>query len=277
MQPTLFSVGRFGVDGYGLALAAGFLAALTVATRAAARDGLEPTRVRDLGFYLLAAGVVGARLLFVVTNAGFYVDACRAGPWWACLRPLAVWEGGLVFYGGLLGALLVAATVPPRLGLDRRRAADAVAPALALGHAIGRVGCFLAGCCWGRPTSLPIGVRFPPESAVFADLVTRGLLSPAAARTPPLHPVQLYEAVGELALFAALTWLARRRRYPGQVALAWVIGYGLLRATVELLRGDPGRRLLFGPISTSQLIAALTIAAALAVGARLRRGELSRA
>jgi phosphatidylglycerol:prolipoprotein diacylglycerol transferase len=121
--------------------------------------------------------------------------------------------------------------------------ADLLAPSLALGHALGRVGCFLAGCCYGKVSTL--GVRFPPASVAYHELAYSGLVAPGAPFTPALAPTQLYEAAGEGLIFALLVVLGRRRRFPGSLALVYVMAYALLRATVEVLRGDAGRGFLF--------------------------------
>jgi phosphatidylglycerol:prolipoprotein diacylglycerol transferase len=269
VKPTLVELTAFGrplaLSSYGLCLALGFLVGVGVAVRRARRAGLDGAAVRDLSVLLVVVGVAGARLLFVATQLDVYAAACRAGVD-GCLRPLAVWEGGLVWYGGVAAALPVAWGWARRRSLHPLRLADALVPAVALGHAFGRLGCFLAGCCFGRPSSLAWAVRFPPASLAFQELAARGRLAGAATATPPLHPVQLYEALVEFALFASLIALEPRKRWHGQLVCGWLVGYGLLRAALELVRGDPVRGFVWGPISTSQAIAALSIAAAL--GAR---------
>jgi phosphatidylglycerol:prolipoprotein diacylglycerol transferase len=265
VRPVLFTVHAlsrdFALHTYGVAIAVAFLVAIFVGTRTAARSGEDPDKVRDLCFWLLVSSLVGARLVFLATNVPDYVRLCREEN--DCFRALRVWEGGLVFYGGFFAALAVAVYYTRRHAMNFWRTADILAPSVALGHFFGRLGCFAAGCCWGKEasgTALHWAARFPSESLAFQDYVARGALPDGAQVTPPLHPVQLYEALGELGLFFALSLLGRRKRWDGQVLVAWLLGYAALRFTVELYRGDAARKFVVGALSTSQAIA---VAAAL--------------
>lgn len=258
MRPVLFDFHGYGLHTYGIAIAVAFLVAIFVGTRTAARLGEDADKVRDLCFWLLVSSLVGARLLFILTNIPDYVRLCREEH--DCLRAFKVWEGGLVFYGGFFGALLMGVWYMRRHKMPFWRTADILAPSVALGHFFGRLGCFAAGCCWGAQSRLPWAMSFPSESLVFQDYVARGALPASAEVTPALHPVQLYEASGDLALFFALSILGRRKRWDGQVLVAYLIGYSLLRFAVELFRGDDLRKFVVASLSTSQAIA---IAAAL--------------
>ena len=282
VRPVLFSVHAFGhelaLHSYGVAIAVAFLVAIFVGTRTAERTGEDPDKVRDLCFWLLVSSLIGARLVFLATNVPDYVRLCRVEG--DCLRPLRVWEGGLVFYGGFFGALGTAWWYMRRHAMPFWRVADILAPSVALGHFFGRLGCFAAGCCWGAEAhgaALGWAARFGAESLAFQDYVARGALPPTADVTPPLHPVQLYEAAGELALFFFLSLLGRRKRWDGQVLVVYLLGYALLRFVVELFRGDAVRKFVVGTLSTSQAIAlaALVLALALWLAAR-RRAHLSR-
>ncbi len=271
MRPVLYSLHAFGqnfaLHSYGLAIAAGFLIAIFLGARQARRVGEDPGQVQELCFWLLVSSLAGARLLFVLTNVPSYLETCAEGlrgqsmsqAVWACSRPLHVWEGGLVFYGGFLSACGFAWWYARRRKMSFARTADILAPSVAIGHFFGRLGCYAAGCCWGTTTTQPWGVRFPSESLVFQQLVTEGKLSAAASFTPPLHPVQLYEAFGELVLYFVLSWYAPRKRYDGQVLVGWLAGYAVLRFVVELFRGDDVRRFVFAGLSTSQFIALCTL------------------
>jgi phosphatidylglycerol:prolipoprotein diacylglycerol transferase len=282
MRPVLLSLHlghqHLALHSYGVAIAAGFMLAIWIAVRNAARLGEDAERVRDLCFWLLVSSMLGARALFVATNVPSYVDACRvalderslAATVSGCTRPLHVWEGGLVFFGGLIAAIGVAWWFTRKNEMSFWRIADALAPSVALGHFFGRLGCWAAGCCWGAPTDSPLGVRFPPESLAFENLVTEGKLAPDASATPPLHPVQLYEAGGLLVLFIALGWLGQRKRYDGQVLVAYLIGYSILRFCVEILRGDAVRRFVAPGLSTSQAIAIVAAGVAVVLAKRLR-------
>jgi phosphatidylglycerol---prolipoprotein diacylglyceryl transferase len=266
LRPVLFSLALGGqpyvVHTYGIAIAVGFVVAILVGVRTARKMGEDAERVRDLCFWLLVSSLVGARLLFIVTMLPQYVDACRVAH--DCFAIFRVWQGGLVFFGGFFGALLAAVWYTRRHNMGFFRVADILSPSVALGHFFGRLGCFAAGCCWGKPADVPWAVRFPSESLAYQDAVARGALPPSAEMTMPLHPTQLYEAFGELAIFFALSLLLRRKRWDGQILVAWLVAYSILRFTVEMFRGDAVRGFLFG-VSTSQLIALLTLPLAAAI------------
>jgi phosphatidylglycerol:prolipoprotein diacylglycerol transferase len=260
------------VPSYGTAVMLGFALATWLAIRQAARladpagagQGGAPdsgalaitrTDLLDLAFYLLVFGVVGSRLLFVLLNAGDFARLCagsgdprpfaRAAS--DCLAPLKIWDGGLVFYGGLLAAAAVTARFVRRRRWSFGVVGDLFAPGLALGHAIGRLGCLGAGCCFGKACAaagIPCAA-FPPGSVAYTHLASFAHLPAGAAATPPLHPTQLYESAALLALFFVLILWRRRQRFHGQLFLIYLLGYGLLRVAIELFRGDATRRFLF--------------------------------
>jgi phosphatidylglycerol---prolipoprotein diacylglyceryl transferase len=251
VRPTLFTL-PFGAHGvavhsYGFAIALGFAAGVVLAAREARRVGLDAGRMLDLLFWILVSGVLGSRLTFVLLHAGDFVQLCRQGD---CLAPLKLWQGGLVFYGGALVATGAVALFTRRHGWSFGQVADVLAPALALGHAFGRMGCFFAGCCFGKVCRL--GLSFPPGSVAFDELTRTGVVPPSAAGTPPLHLTQLYEAGGELAIFFLLILTRRRQRFAGATALLYAVSYAVLRFVVELFRGDVGRGFV-GPLSTAQV------------------------
>jgi phosphatidylglycerol:prolipoprotein diacylglycerol transferase len=264
---------QFELHTYGLAIATGFLVAILNGTRTARRLGEDAGAVRDLCFWLLVSSLVGARLLFLLTNLPAYVQLCREGG--DCWRALRVWEGGLVFYGGFFAALGTAWWFCRHFKLRFWRIADLLAPQVAIGHFFGRLGCFAAGCCWGRETSLPWAMRFGKGSVALADMQARGALDGAATQTPLLHPVQLYEALGELALFCVLSLWLRRKRYDGQILVGYLVGYALLRLLLELYRGDAARKFVVGALSTSQAIALATLGLGIGL-AWFRRARFSR-
>lgn len=285
MRPVLVSVHLFGTElalhSYGVAIAGAFIIAILVGSREARRIGEDPDAIQDLCFWLLVSSVAGARLLYVLTNLPTFAQACIAGrathsfslALWGCTRALHIWEGGLVFYGGLAAAVGFAWWYTKKRQMSFRRTADVLAPSIALGHFFGRLGCFAAGCCWGRAASpsLPWAVRFPEGSLVFQSMMDAGHLKPDALLTPPLHPVQLYEALGELALYFALALFARRKRYDGQVLIVYLIAYALLRFFCELYRGDAIRRFVMPGLSTSQALALLSVPVALLLARAWRR------
>jgi phosphatidylglycerol---prolipoprotein diacylglyceryl transferase len=295
MYPELVRLFGGGLHTYGVLIAVGFLLAVVLTARQAKREGTDPDRLLDLGFWLLLAGFVGARLLFVLTDLGYYVGSCRGTGQprttgqvvWDCSRALHVWEGGVVWYGGFLAALGVGVWILHRRRMKILRTADLIMPAVPLGHFFGRLGCFAAGCCYGKPTASAIGVAYGPKSLALSDLAD--VLPPGATTTMPLHPTQLYEAGGELLVFFWLLWLSRRRRFDGQVLLAYLFIYPLLRTVVEVFRGDAARRYVVALatrglngvlglppdapsfLSVSQAISLLVAAGALALWLALRR------
>ncbi|MDH7499696.1 MAG: prolipoprotein diacylglyceryl transferase, partial [candidate division NC10 bacterium] len=231
MHPILFKIGPFTLHTYGLFISMGVLLAIALAAREARREGLDPQKMLDLGFYLLVASIIGSRLLFVLI---FYPDYLHRP--WAIFK---LWEGGLVFYGGFVLALAVGIWYLRRNRLPLWRTADLWAAPLALGHALGRIGCFSAGCCYGKPSSVPWAVTFSdPQSLAILGV--------------PLHPVQLYETLSNFLLFCFLFLFRRFRRFEGQVFWLYVLLYSLLRFLLEFYRGDARGFLLPPYLSISQ-------------------------
>jgi phosphatidylglycerol:prolipoprotein diacylglycerol transferase len=250
MHPRLFTIpafdllrwhlGPFTLPTYGVLIAIAFLAGLYVASREAQREGLDAERITDLALYVLIAGIVGARLLLLAIDWRFYISHKRE-------ILSAVLQSGGVFYGGLLLALPVAWWYTRRHNLDGWRTADVLAPGVVIGQAIGRLGCLAAGCCHGRPATVPWAIT-------FRDVYTYRLIG-----TPldtPLHPTQLYESAACLLIFGALLWIGRHKRFQGEVALAYLVLYSVARFIIEFYRGDKARGFPFGgTLSTSQWIA----------------------
>jgi phosphatidylglycerol:prolipoprotein diacylglycerol transferase len=247
-------------------IAVGLAAAIALAHRRARTASVDPGRVLDLAFWMTLSGFVGARVLYALVNAGDYARACVSGAGeprtvgevlWDCTRVVRVWEGGLVFYGGIAGAAIVAFRFARAEGWSFASVGDLFAPPLALGHAFGRLGCFLAGCCFGKPSAAGWAARFPRGSVAFDELAASGAVAPDADVTPGLHPTQLYEALGDFAIFAALMVLGPRlRRRSGATLLVYLGLYAALRFTVEMFRGDAARRFV-AALSTPHLAALL--------------------
>ena len=271
MYPTLFEIGPFTLHSFGLMAALGFLAALFAMTALARRGlagGLTPDGVSQLLVMVMLGGAFGARFAYVAEHwtsefAGRgFVEVFRFD------------KGGLMFYGGLVGAILLIALFSRIRRLPLVGLLDLCATALPLGHAFGRVGCFLNGCCYGRPTSCFLGVTYPAGSSVWADHVHQGLVTRGAAGSLPVFPSQLIEAAANLLLFAALFHLMRRRPARGFVSGVYLVSYAVIRFFTETLRGDP--RMPVGPLSISQAIsvAALLSGVAFLVCSRFasRRG-----
>ncbi|HEV7842232.1 MAG TPA: prolipoprotein diacylglyceryl transferase [Pyrinomonadaceae bacterium] len=241
MYPEIFRIGNFPINTYGVLLALAFLVALLIAARLASRDGLPRERIYDLGLWMLLAALVGSKVLMLWTEPAY-----RENPWQ--LFSLDFLRSGGVFYGGLLGAILTGYLLVRRYGLPWWKTADAFAPGIALGQSIGRLGCFSAGCCWGKPTNLPWGVRFTELGHEITGVPI----------DQHLHPTQLYESAATLLIFLFLIWLHRRKRFSGQVILFYSVLYGVTRFLIEFVRDDPrgdiaGLTTLTG-LSTSQLI-----------------------
>jgi len=208
----------------------------------------NPHRRRYLLVFLagLPLGLAGARSIPILQ------DAVLAGR----LTFGIIASGGLVFYGGALAGLLAMGLGCRVLGLSPWPLLDAVCRVAPLGHAFGRLGCFFGGCCFGAPTDTPLGVRFPAGSPAFLQQRAHGLLPPEAVASLPVHPSQLYEAVGNVALFAVLAAVSRRRGGlpPGRLTTLYLLGYAILRFSLEFWRGDLIRGVYFG-LSASQYVA----------------------
>ena len=242
MFPVFFSIGPLTIHTYGVLVAAGVLVALGLAAKQAGKTGVSRDRILDFGMYTLLSGIIGARVFFVLTDWSYY----RFHP----ADIVKIWEGGLVFYGGVLLAIPTALWYVKRSGLRLWPTADIWAPSLAIGHAIGRIGCFCAGCCYGRPAGgLPWAVTF-----TSADTL--------AVKGVPLHPTQLYESAGELVNFLVLILLKRRQSFQGQLFWVYILNYSVIRSVVEMFRGDSVRGFLVPGFSISQGISVLMFASA---------------
>jgi len=269
MYPILFQFNSFNIYAYGFFIALGFVMAVVLAAlkirksthstpRSEARGmlrvdterrflprfknrGLAPSNVSnirisfeeivELFFYTVFSAFLGSRILFVLIN----FDVYRQHP----LRIFKIWEGGLVFYGGLILAVIVAFWYLRRRRLPIWKLADLISPLIALGLSFGRIGCFLAGCCYGNETSLPWAVVFKnPDSLARLNV--------------SLHPTQLYDAANGLAIFFFLNWMEKRKTFDGQIFWLLLFLYSITRFFIEFLRGDPRGFLFGGLLSTSQ-------------------------
>ncbi len=262
------SFGPFTLHTYGFLLAIAFLLGLWVASRQARRAAAVlyatdderaryASRVTDMAVWVLIAGLVGAKLLLVLVDWRYFTS--HPG------QLASIFQSGGVFYGGLIGGMLVAWWYVSRFKLPGWLTADVLAPGVVLGQAIGRLGCFSAGCCWGKACTLPWAVTF---TDIYAS---------RAVGTPmdtPLHPVQLYESLAAFLIFAFLLWLAPRKSFHGQVALSYVALYSAARFALEFWRGDPDRgSWLGGVVSTSQIIAVVLLLGTALLVPRVRRSQ----
>lgn len=257
MLPRLLDFGEYGLPTYGVMAAIGLIAGLTINVRLAKREGLDPAKCWDLGILAILSGILGAKILFIANDWQHFRDH----PWE--VFSLETLQTGGVFYGGLVAAIAVSLWYMRRNHLPLLKTCDVFAPGVALGHAVGRLGCFAAGCCYGKPTALPWGVTFTNE------LANRLVGTPLDV---PLHPTQIYESLVELANFGILMWLLRRRSFDGQVIGTYLFLYGFARYFLEFLRGDPGRGSLFhGAMTGTQFISILMVIAGGALWLRRER------
>lgn len=228
MHPILFKLGPISVYSYGFMVAIAFIAATYLAQRAARQTDISPSFIIDLALLMLFSGIIGARLLYVVLNIKDYIE-----------RPLEIimlQHGGLVFYGGAIFALAAGILYIKRKRLSVYKIGDLLAPYVALGQAIGRIGCFLNGCCFGKPTDSVFGVVFP-------------------GATQPIHPTQVYSSLALIFLYGFLRLLQKIGVKEGTVLLFYGLLYSAGRFLMEFLRGDNIIE-LFG-LTFSQFVSAI--------------------
>jgi len=296
MRPELFRLFDVGFPAYFVLLLSGFLFATATGVLWARRIGLNPDVIVDLGLAMLLAGVAGSRILHVIADGYFwdYVHLCtdpakvdwpldRAeclssaydGVWDAaksvchpkhtdCFAWAKFWAGGLTYYGGFLGATAAAVWLLRRDKFPFWKAADMAGFAIPLGLAFGRMGCLLAGCCFGAQSSLPWALSFPPRSPASEEQAKNHLLESVRMWSNPVHPTQIYESAASLGIAAVLLfWLLPRKKYDGQVFAGFLVLYAVARFVIEILRRDA--RGGAGGLSTSQLIGLGLVAGAVAI------------
>lgn len=252
MYPVIFKIPIFGgltVHSYGVMVAIGFLCAIAWITYESKRVGQNPSRALDLIFYILIAAIVGSRIFHVAISER---EAFLENP----LMVLSVWRGGLVFYGGFIASVLVSVWYVRKHKMNFLITSDIFAPAVSLGHAVGRIGCFLAGCCYGKVCAREhwYSVVFPNNQDSFA---------PGGV---PLIPTQLFESAGELCIFLSLVVLSRFKKFDGQIMATYLILYSILRYTLEFFRGDEVRGFVIDPwLSTSQFVSLIIFACGVAM------------
>ena len=250
MYPILLSIGSFKLYTYGLFVAFGFLAAMWISKRLARPYQIHPESITDVYFVILISSIIGARALYVFIT----FDTFRGNP----MDMFKIWNGGLVFFGGFCAAVIGTLICIRLKKLPLWQTADIIAPGIALGHAVGRVGCLFAGCCHGKTCDLPWAVQFShPES-----LAPLGVL---------LHPTQIYSVLSNLGIFCVLIWLFKRKKFHGMVFLVYVMLYSFLRAIIEFFRGDFRGDFFFEFISMSQGIGLSVSILALILLVRLSR------
>lgn len=255
MYPILFNVGDWPVYSYGVLLAAAYLIGLQLAVVRARRAGIDPAKVMDLGIYLIIAALVGAKLMLIAVDFDYFRQQPR--------ELLSLVRAGGVFYGGLIGAVAVGFFLVRRYKLNIWSTGDLMAPGIALGHVVGRFGCLLAGCCYGRPTDVGWAITFTNPVAN------------SNVGTPlniPLHPTQMYDAGAELLILGVLLLTERKGKpFAGRTFWLYIGLYAISRFIIEYFRGDIQRGTVFGNMSTSQFVSLLLVPAALAMLWFLRR------
>ena len=259
MFPRLIHHGDFFLPTYGFMAALGLIVGLWVISKLARKNGVDPDDAWNLGIIVILSGILGAKVLMVMVEWRRYSSDL-----------FSTMQAGGIFSGGVAAAFIAGTWYVRRRRMPWLKTADVFAPGLALGHAFGRLGCFAAGCCYGKETNLPWGVRF---SDTWADKLSG---TPVGV---PLHATQLYEFVVELANFVLLAWMIRRKKFDGQIIGTYLFTYGVARFFLEFLRGDPGRGQFFDTwMTATQFIAILMVISGGALWMqRTRRSQLSEA
>ncbi|MBW2569774.1 MAG: prolipoprotein diacylglyceryl transferase [Deltaproteobacteria bacterium] len=238
MHPILLKIGKLTLHTYGFFVAMGFLAGILIAQREAKRVGEDPDKIMDLSFYAMVSAILGSRLFYIITNPEIYLS----DP----LEIFKLWNGGLVFYGGFIAALIVGIIYLKIKKMPLWKTTDIAALSLAAGQFLGRLGCFSAGCCYGKACNLPWAVTFTNPDT----------LAPIGI---PLHPTQLYHAISNLSIFVFLWFFRTRKKFSGQIFCMYILLYSVTRSFIEIFRGDFRGELVFGVLSVAQ-ITGLTIA-----------------
>ena len=252
MHPILFEIAGWPVYSYGVLLALAYLAGLQLAVVRARRAGIDPAKIMDLGIYLIIAALVGAKLMLIVVDFNEFKQQPR--------ELLSLVRAGGVFYGGLLAAFGTGMFLVGRYRLPVWTTADLIAPGIALGHVVGRFGCLLAGCCYGKPTNVAWAITF--TSPVARENVGTPL-------NIPLHPTQMYDAGAELIILAVLLITERRgRTFAGRTFWLYMLLYAISRYIIEIYRDDP-RGMILG-VSTSQFVSILLVPLSILMLLRLR-------
>jgi phosphatidylglycerol:prolipoprotein diacylglycerol transferase len=255
MYPKLFDLGPLTVYTYGVLLAAAYLLGLKLAMVRAAKRGLVANRVLDLGIYIIISALIGAKLLLLITDFRAYMANPR--------ELLTIVRSGGVFYGGLILAVAVALIYIRRIGLPLWTTCDVFAPGIALGHVVGRFGCLFAGCCYGKPTTMPWGITFTNRFA---------LENVGTPLNVPLHPTQIYEAGAEFLILIILLASERKGKpFAGRTFWIYMLLYAISRFIIEFFRGD--ERGNVGMFSTSQFISLLLAPLAVVMLAYLSRAK----
>ena len=252
MHPIAFQLGSFTIHWYGVMIALAFLAGLWTATRRARRENIPGEKIADVVLWLMIGSIIGARFVYVTT---YWKDEFADQP---LSEIFMIQHGGLVYYGGLIGAILATYIYLRWKKMPLWKTADVLAPSIALGNVFGRIGCLLNGCCYGRACSLPWAIRFPADN-------------PLHPPTTPVHPTEIYDALDNYLLYLLLAWLFRHKKFDGQVFATYLIGYAVTRTIMECFRGDyPPDHIHYG-LTPGELVSIPIFIAGLALAAVLSR------
>jgi phosphatidylglycerol---prolipoprotein diacylglyceryl transferase len=269
MHQVLFTIPVFGgisIFGYGLMLFLAFLGAMNLAGWVARRQKLDPEVIYDLALFVFIGGLVGARLFYVIQYWGVNVHSL--------LDVFRIWEGGIVLYGSIIGGTIAFFLYRVFRPFPLRPFLDVVAPALALGIAVGRFGCFLNGCCFGDVCDLPWAVSFPEPSLPWQAHLSSHLIGPGVHRSLPVHPTQLYSVIDGLVLMVLLLAYSPIRRRDGEVMALLMVTYPITRVLIEFLRND--ERVFFAGMTISQNISVVLALCGLAFWYQLSRSPAGR-
>lgn len=245
MYRIILSIGNFHLYSYGLMQAIAYVAGLIVAIRLARKSGIEQDRIADLAMWIIIGAVIGARAWFVIENFHFYKDNL--------LSIIKIWEGGMVFYGGLIGGFTAGLIYVRKNKIDVLKAGDIMFPGFALGISIGRIGCFLNGCCYGR-ISDHCSIAFPAKDypPPYYDQLTQGLIERTAHHSLPVIPTQLFASGAAFLIFGILLLLYKKKPFDGFIFFLFFVLYGIDRFLIDFLRYYSPDAMKLGVLSLSQ-------------------------
>jgi phosphatidylglycerol---prolipoprotein diacylglyceryl transferase len=250
VHPIAFYFGALPIRWYGVMMAAAFLAGLWTATRRARLANIHGEIIADVTMWLMAGSIIGARFVYVTT---YWKQEFADQPF---REVFMIQHGGLVYYGGLIGATVAGVGYLAWKKLPVWKIADILAPSIALGSVFGRIGCLLNGCCYGRACDLPWAIHFPAEHE------THGV---------GVHPTEIYDALLNLILYVFLAWLFRRKKFDGQIFSTYLIIYAVFRSIAEYFRGDYPTDHLHAGLTSAQLVSFPIFVVGLALAAILSR------
>lgn len=252
MYRIIFKIGPFSLYSYGLMMALAFVAALYVSTLIAAKKGIERERIVDLATWIIIGSIIGARLWFVIENFAYFRNDL--------MGILRIWEGGMVFYGGLLGGAAAGLYYVKKNKLSVAMLADIIAPGFALGISLGRIGCFLNGCCYGKLSDI-CGIAFPAKDfpPPYYQQLRDGLITSNAPHSLPVIPTQLIASGAALIIFGLLLFILRKKMRDGSMFSLFLILYGIDRFVVDFFRHYSADAMKLGLISFSQLTSIVLI------------------